>query len=90
MDQNEIYEKASETVDSKLDFYSHFIRFALICSVLVAFNIYRSGEITWAKWVLIGWGFGISVHWFDTFVTNKNFMQRTRDKMIKKEIRRMS
>lgn len=90
MEADKLYNKASEIVEEKINFYKSLTAYIFITSGLVAYNIYLAGHVTWSKWVVIGWGLGIAIHWQSVFFENGFFNKKTRDKMIQKEMKKLS
>jgi len=90
MSSKEIYDQASEIVEAKLSFYKSLITYALIIGFAVAYNIYQAGDITWSKWVIFGLSFNLLIQWHSAFVENGVFDKKIKEKMIKKEIQKLS
>lgn len=43
-------------------FYMHFLRYALICGLLLGINLIFFPNRLWAIWVIAGWGLGVILH----------------------------
>jgi len=89
MEADQKYNQASEIVEAKLDFYKSLTAFIFIVSALVAYDIYASGQVTWSKWVIFGWGFGLIMQGHRAFIENGLFGAKLKDRMIKKELRKL-
>jgi len=82
MDKDETYRKAEKKVEAKLYFYKNLVTYIIVNIILFIINYATSGTISWALFVLFGWGIGIVFHGAKVFLHADNF----KEKMIRKEL----
>jgi len=86
MSDQEAYSKAKKRVDAKMGFYIHMSIYLGVCIILTIINLAITGEYFWAKWPIMGWGVGVTLHALFTFV----FIGKStlKEKMIRKEMQK--
>jgi hypothetical protein len=67
--------QAYQQVAAVRAFYTHFVIFAIVVTVLFAINAVADDE-WWAQWVFIGWGIGVASHAIAIFGQTPGFVQR--------------
>ena len=58
------YARAKERVKKLKDFYSHLYSYVIVIPILIFIN-YRTTDFPWAIFPALGWGFGLTAHWFE-------------------------
>lgn len=88
MENQEIYERAKERVEAKLEFYRHLAIYVGVNILLTIINLITTPDSLWFVWPLLGWGIGIVVHAVRVFIvpTGSSF----KDRMIEQEIEKQS
>jgi len=71
MKHDEAHKRAQRRAGAKLGFYFHLFAYITINLLLVFINYSTSPHHLWFKWPLLGWGIGLSSHWFAVFVGPK-------------------
>jgi 2TM domain len=61
-------ERARRRVQTKRDFASHVVAYAVINAFLVGIWAFTGAGYFWPAWVLGGWGAGLVLHAWDAFV----------------------
>ena len=61
-------ERARQRVQGRRDFASHAVAFVVINAFLVGVWAFTGAGYFWPVWVLAGWGAGLVLHAWDTFV----------------------
>ena len=61
-------ERARERVQARREFASHAVAFVVINGFLVAAWVITGGGYFWPAWILAGWGVGLVLHGWETFV----------------------
>ncbi|MFZ0545024.1 MAG: 2TM domain-containing protein, partial [Candidatus Promineifilaceae bacterium] len=84
----EIYERARESVEARLEFYRHLAIYVGVNVLLIIINLITSPDSLWFVWPLLGWGIGIVVHAVRVFVVPTGSSLKAR--MIEQEIEKYS
>ncbi len=66
--ERRIRSKARRRVYSRVGFMWHFAVFAMVNMALTAINFNYTPEYLWFVWPLAGWGSGLMLHAFATFM----------------------
>ena len=78
----EAFVRAKQRFDHELGFYFHLVVFAAVNIGLVLVD-WLTGGGWWFYWVLLGWGIGLVVHGFVTFVGEGRFARNWEDRKIR-------
>jgi len=65
---NAAWEQARKRVTERRDFGSHLVAYVVINGFLVAIWALTGAGYFWPAWVLGGWGVGLVLHFWETFV----------------------
>ncbi|MCD4652028.1 MAG: 2TM domain-containing protein [Candidatus Cloacimonetes bacterium] len=84
MENQDAYEKAKKRVEEKLGFYLHLAAYIAVNLFLIYLSLSNSPSYFWAKWTLIGWGFGIFFHGLGVFFFSED--STIQNRMIEKEL----
>ena len=89
MADKELYDKAEEIVNKKIEFYHHLYSYITVNVILAILNIFFSPNEWWFYWITIFWGIGLIFHFLRAFVFYKRFDGKYREDMIEKEMEKM-
>ncbi len=67
MTDPEVIRRATNRAFLKLVFYVHLIVYIVVNLLLFYVNYTTSPQYLWAKWSLLGWGFGLFSHGYVVF-----------------------
>jgi transcriptional regulator with XRE-family HTH domain len=67
-------------------FYTHLIKYAIVVTGLLIFNLIKSPETMWVYWVIFGWGIGIVAHALNVFEVFHFFSPEWEKKQIEKRL----
>ncbi len=68
MDEKQAYENARRIVESRIDFFVHFLIYIVVNAVLFIINYKFSRGRWWFYFPLLFWGIGIFSHFLSVFV----------------------
>ena len=85
-----LYKKAEQAADAKIGFVIHALTYLVVNTGLVVLNLLTDSSYLWANWPMIGWGIGLLIHGLSAFVFSGNKMKSLRDRMIEKEVHKLS
>lgn len=83
MDENQDYAKAKNRVHAIRGFYTHLIVFAIVNLVLFLINLFNRSSGWWFYWPLIGWGIGIIIQAYHTFIPGGLLGSKWEEKKIR-------
>jgi sensor histidine kinase YesM len=83
--ENSAYYRAKKRVEQLRGFYGNLISYCLIIPVLVFINLTFTPGFHWFWFSVGGWGFGLSVHAFQTFGYGANWEERKIREILQKE-----
>ncbi|HUT64584.1 MAG TPA: 2TM domain-containing protein [Spirochaetota bacterium] len=84
------YERAKRIASSKVSFIRHFITYIVVLAVLALINNLTSRGYQWWLWIALFWGIGIIFDFLKTYVFMGGRMKSLEDRMVKREMERMS
>ena len=84
MDEQEMYQRAKESAESKIGFYIHFAVFLGVNCLLMVIILKTSPQSLWFLWPLFGWGIGVILHGL-TVLDVFNF-SAAKKRLIEKEL----
>jgi hypothetical protein len=61
-------ERARKRLQDRREFGSHAVAFTVVNAFLIAVWAITGGGYFWPAWILAGWGVGLVLHGWDTFV----------------------
>ena len=62
MDDQQVYQRAKEKAESKIQFYVHLAVFLGVNCILVVINLKTSPGSLWFIWPFFGWGIAVVLH----------------------------
>jgi len=65
--QEERYFRAAKKVKDIKGFYTHLAIYCFVISILIFINLNYDPSYHWFWFSLLGWGFGLTMHWFNVF-----------------------
>ena len=69
MVDEELYKRARQRFKDKMDFYQHFVIYAVVNGILaLAWAFSSDVDYPWFVWVLIPWGIGVVIHFLIVFL----------------------
>lgn len=83
-DEEELRKKAEKRAEEKVDFLIHFTIYVCVNALLVVAWYFSSEPFPWFIFPMVGWGIGITAHFFGAFAT-----PNLRDKFTEKEYERL-
>jgi len=82
--ENLIYAKAKERVEKLKGFYGNLISYCVVIPVLIIINL-NTGGFKWFWFPMLGWGFGLTMHAFETFGYGKGWEERKINEILNKD-----
>ena len=62
MEDQQVYQRAKEKAESKIQFYIHLAVFLGVNCILVVINLKNSPGSLWFIWPFFGWGIAVVLH----------------------------
>lgn len=84
MSDQELRERAVASLEKKAEFRTHFVVYILVNAMLVALWAMTSGGFFWPIFPILGWGIGLGMHAWETYVR-----QEPTEDRIQREIERL-
>lgn len=82
MENNQEYLNAKRRVQAIRGFYTHFVVYLIVNTVLFLINLFNRSGGWWFYWPLFGWGIGIVFHAYNTFIPHGVFGSKWEEKKI--------
>ena len=83
------YLKAKSRVKEIKGFYTHLTIYCIVIPIIIFVNLKYEPYFHWFWFSTIGWGIGLGVHWFNTFVfRNLGFGKDWEEKKIQEIIQK--
>ena len=86
MKNKEAYTNARKKVEALMGFYTHLVVYLVANTMLTILNLTVAGDYFWAMWPMIGWGLGVILHGFSTFVFDSQ--SSLKERLIEKEMQK--
>ncbi len=83
--ENTAYYRAKKRVEQLKGFYGNLISYCCVIPVLIFINLNYMPEFQWFWFSAAGWGFGLTMHAFQTFGYGANWEQRKIQEIMNKE-----
>jgi hypothetical protein len=83
--ENTAYYRAKKRVEQLKGFYGNLISYCCVIPVLIFVNLTYSPQFQWFWFSVLGWGFGLTMHAFQTFGYGANWEQRKIQEIMNKE-----
>lgn len=77
------YRRAVERMEAEKGFWNHLFTYAVVISMIWAFNYLMTPKHIWALWPSLGWGIGLGFHALGVFGKGLILGQRWEEKRIK-------
>jgi sensor histidine kinase YesM len=88
--ENTAYYRAKKRVEQLKGFYGNLISYCCVIPVLIFINLNYMPEFQWFWFSAAGWGFGLTMHAFQTFGYGANWEQRKVQEIMNKEDRKQT
>ena len=82
--ENLVYARAKERVEKLKGFYGNLISYCVVIPVLIIINLKTSG-FQWFWFPMLGWGFGVTMHAFETFGYGKAWEEKKIREILNKD-----
>jgi sensor histidine kinase YesM len=83
--ENTAYFRAKKRVEQLKGFYGNLIAYCCVIPILVFINLRFSPHFHWFWFSAAGWGFGLTMHAFQTFGYGANWEERKIQEILNKE-----
>lgn len=83
--ENMAFARAKERVEKLKGFYGNLISYCTVIPILILINVNVSSGFQWFWFPMLGWGFGLLMHAFETFGYGKNWEERKIQEILNKE-----
>jgi hypothetical protein len=83
--ENTAYFRAKKRVEQLKGFYGNLIAYCCVIPVLIFINLTYSPQFQWFWFSAAGWGFGLTLHAFQTFGYGANWEERKIQEILNKE-----
>ncbi|MFC4817048.1 MULTISPECIES: 2TM domain-containing protein [unclassified Flavobacterium] len=83
--ENRAYARAKERVEKLKGFYGNLISYCCVIPILIFINLQTSSGFQWFWFPMLGWGFGLTMHAFETFGYGKNWEERKIREILNKQ-----
>lgn len=80
--------EAFKYVRSLRGFYSHLLKYVIVCVLLLSINLTVAPEKHWSFWVTGSWGIGLLIHAFRVFAPHLAFGPQWERKQVEKRLGR--
>ena len=74
--ENMAFVRAKERVEKLKGFYGNLISYCTVIPILIIINVNTSSGFQWFWFPMLGWGFGVLMHAFETFGYGKHWEER--------------
>lgn len=78
------YKRAQKKVEEIKVFYTHLTVYVIAVPVFIYLNYLSNVGMPWALFPILGWGFGVMSHGFETFNYNPIFSKNWENRKVKK------
>ena len=83
--ENTAYFRAKKRVEQLKGFYGNLISYCCVIPILIYINLTYSPQFHWFWFSAAGWGFGLTMHAFQTFGYGANWEERKIQEILNKE-----
>lgn len=84
--ENMSYVRAKERVEKLKGFYGNLISYCCVIPILVVINL-KTSDFQWFWFPMLGWGFGLTMHAFETFGYGKSWEEKKIQEILNKDKR---
>lgn len=82
--ENMSYVRAKERVEKLKGFYGNLISYLSVIPILIIINV-NTSDFQWFWFPMLGWGFGLTMHAFETFGYGKAWEEKKIREILQKE-----
>jgi hypothetical protein len=68
MSEQELRDRALDSLKKKTEFRTHVVTYVLVNTMLVAIWALSSGGFFWPIFPILGWGIGLALHGWEVYV----------------------
>lgn len=83
--ENNAYYRAKKRVEQLKGFYGNLISYCCVIPILIFVNLTYMPQFQWFWFSAAGWGFGLTMHAFQTFRFGSNWEERKIQEILNKE-----
>lgn len=83
--ENMAYARAKERVEKLKGFYGNLTSYCCVIPILIFINLQTSSKFQWFWFPMLGWGFGVLMHAFETFGYGKNWEDKKIRELLDKQ-----
>ena len=83
--ENTAYYRAKKRVEQLKGFYGNLISYCCVIPILIFVNLTYMPKFQWFWFSALGWGFGLSMHAFQTFGYGANWEERKIQELLEKD-----
>jgi hypothetical protein len=77
--------RAKERVEKLKGFYGNLTSYCCVIPILIFINLQTSSKFQWFWFPMLGWGFGVLMHAFETFGYGKNWEDKKIRELLDKQ-----
>lgn len=82
--ENMSYVRAKERVEKLKGFYGNLISYCCVIPILIVINL-KTSDFQWFWFPMLGWGFGVTMHAFETFGYGKAWEEKKIQEILNKD-----
>jgi sensor histidine kinase YesM len=83
--ENNAYHRAKKRVEQLKGFYGNLISYCCVIPILIFVNLTYMPKFQWFWFSALGWGFGLSMHAFQTFGYGANWEEKKIQELLEKD-----
>ncbi len=83
--ENTSYLRAKERVEKLKGFYGNLASYCIVIPILIVINLNSPHEFQWFWFPMLGWGFGLLFHAFETFGYGKSWEEKKIQEILNKQ-----
>lgn len=81
LSENEKYFKAKARMEQIKGFYWHLFTYLFMIPLLGIVN-YLTTDFPWVVFPILGWGIGLTIHWYAVFIKHAVFSKKWEERKI--------
>ena len=83
--ENTAYLRAKERVEKLKGFYGNLSSYCIVIPILIVINLNSPHDFQWFWFPMLGWGFGLLFHAFETFGYGKSWEEKKIQEILNKQ-----
>jgi hypothetical protein len=83
--ENTAYLRAKERVENLKGFYGNLASYCIVIPILIIINLNSPHDFQWFWFPMLGWGFGLLFHAFETFGYGKSWEEKKIQEILNKQ-----